>query len=65
MTPAVGRDLETVFRESDKPARQNDFPQGGMLEPEVAVPGEGHENIGNGEENYRSHVLPRFWSECP
>ena len=44
----VGRHLDQVFEEGDAPAHQDgDQPVPGAQVPQVRVPGEGHENIGN------------------
>jgi len=53
---AVGRHLEAVFEESDAPADQDDLPQRFLAEFQVAVPSEGHEDVGAGQEQNRSHV---------
>ena len=42
----VGRHLEAVFKKGDAPAYQNDHPQLFHLELEVAIPGQGHEQVG-------------------
>ena len=52
---AVGGDLETVFEEGDHPADQDDFEEWDFAEFQVAVPGEGHEDIGDGEQGDGSH----------
>jgi hypothetical protein len=49
---AVGGDLEAVFEKRDEPTDQDDFPEGGAFEFEVAVPGDGHESVGYREEDY-------------
>jgi len=45
---AVGRDLEAVFEEGDQPADQDHFVEWDFAELQVSVPGEGHENVGDG-----------------
>ena len=55
MADPVGRNLETVFDQGDGPADQDDFPEGRVLELQMAVPGDRHENIGNGQEENRNH----------
>lgn len=52
---AVRRDLEAVFEERNPPAHENHFPKSGRPEFQMTVPGEGHENIGNGEQDNCSH----------
>lgn len=53
---AVRRDLEAILEKSDAPADQDNLPECGGAELQVAVPGEGHEDIRNGEQDDRSHV---------
>ena len=53
---AVRRDLEAVFEKSDAPAHQNHLPESGSAELQVAIPGEGHEDIRDGEKDDRSHA---------
>jgi hypothetical protein len=55
---AIRRNLEAVFEKSNSPAHQDHFPKSGSAEPEVAVPGKGHEDIRNGEKDDGSHVFP-------
>ncbi len=47
MPDAVGRNLKAVLEKSDQPAYQNHFPERNILEFKVAVPGEGHKDIGD------------------
>jgi len=48
---AVGGNLKTVFEKGDAPAGEDDLPQRFAALLEMAVPGEGHEDIGNDEKN--------------
>ena len=68
---AVGGDLETVFEEGDAPTGEDDFPEGFAAVFEVAVPGEGHEDVGDGEQDdgaHRGKTLAircgRFLTDC-
>jgi hypothetical protein len=58
---AIGGNLKAVFEKGDAPAGEDNFPQSFAAEFEVAVPGEGHEDIGNREKKDRTHgdVAPR------
>ncbi len=49
MAVTIGRNLETVFRESDSPADRDGHPEGGGFVFQMSVPGEGHEDIRNGQ----------------
>jgi len=51
---AIGRHLKTVFEESDAPAGEDDFPQRFAAIFEMAVPGEGHEDVGNRKKKNRA-----------
>jgi len=53
----VGRNLEAVFEESNAPADENDFPEKRALILQMAIPGNGHEDVGYAEENDGFHVL--------
>src|SRR5882672_3481189 len=48
-TDAIRRHLKTVFEESNAPTSENNFPERFAAVFQVAVPGEGHENVGNCE----------------
>ena len=50
-TDTVGGNLKTVFEKGDAPAGEDDLPQRFAAVFEVAVPGEGHKEVGNGEQN--------------
>jgi hypothetical protein len=52
---AVGRDLEAIFEEGDHPADDNYLEQRHLAVFQVAVPGEGHEDVGDGEQGDGSH----------
>ena len=47
VAPAVGRDHEKIFKESDAPAREDDQPErrGFEFRVQVAIPRERHENV--------------------
>ena len=47
----VGGNLKTVFEKGDAPTGEDDLPQRCAAVFEMAVPGEGHEDVGNGEQN--------------
>ena len=54
---AVGGHLTHIFKQGDAPREENDDQQGpvfadaGGLEPQVTVPSEGHEDVGEDEQN--------------
>ena len=45
---AVGGNLEAIFEKSDAPTGNDHFPERFAAIFEMAVPGEGHEDVGNG-----------------
>lgn len=45
----IGWDLEAVFEKSDSPAGKDDFPEGFAAVLEMTVPGESHEDVGDGK----------------
>jgi len=47
----LGGNLKTVFEKGDTPAGEDNLPQRFAAVFEVAVPGEGHENVGDGEQS--------------
>jgi hypothetical protein len=51
----VGRYHKAVFEEGDTPADEDYFPDGYVLIFQVSVPGEGHECVGNEEEDDGAH----------
>ncbi len=53
---AVGRDLEAILKEGNGPTDENDLPERFMAKAEVTVPGEGHEDVGDGEKDYSPHT---------
>jgi hypothetical protein len=55
---AVRRDLKAILEEGNSPAHQNHFPKNGSSVPEMAIPGKGHKDIRNGEQEDSSHVFP-------
>ena len=52
---AVRGYLKAIFNESDHPADEDCDPQGRLPEPEVAVPSESHEDIGDSQQDDGSH----------
>ena len=56
----VGRHLQAILEEGNAPADENDLPQGLVAKSEVAVPGKGHEDVGEGEKNDGPHIAIRY-----
>jgi hypothetical protein len=56
---AIGRNLEAILKESDAPARDNYLPERRVAVFQMAVPREGHEDVGDGEKNDRAQVSLR------
>jgi hypothetical protein len=54
---AVGRDLEAVLKESNRPTDEDNLPERLVAKAEVTVPGEGHEDVGDGEKDYSPHIV--------
>ena len=54
-TDTIGRYLKTVLEGRNQPADENCFPEWGLSEFQMSVPGKRHENVGNAEKNYGSH----------
>jgi hypothetical protein len=54
-TDPVRRNLQAVFKESDAPADQDDLPERVLAVFQVAVPGNGHEDVGEDEQDYCPH----------
>jgi len=52
---AVGGDLEQVFKEGNAPTDEDDLPKGVLAVFQVAVPGEGHEDVGEDEKDHCQH----------
>ena len=52
---AVGRHLETIFREGDQPADQDGERERSVLVFQMPVPREGHEDVGNDQEDDGCH----------
>ena len=52
---AIGGHLKAVFEESDPPTCDDDFPKSFAAVFEMAVPCEGHEDIGDGEKKDGAH----------
>jgi hypothetical protein len=46
VAPAVGRHRHAVFDECDAPSREDHVEQWRLLETQMAVPSQGHENVG-------------------
>src|SRR5215475_14228821 len=47
---AAGWNLEAIFKESDAPTGNHDLPECNVAVFQVPVPGEGHEDVGNGKQ---------------
>ena len=58
MSNAIRRHLEAILDEGNPPARRNHNPQGRVLVLEVPIPGDGHEDVGYGEQQDCVHELP-------
>ena len=52
---AVGGYLETVLKQRDAPTDEDHLPQSLIAELQVAVPGNGHEDVGEDEQNDCPH----------
>src|SRR3989338_3197943 len=55
VTYTVGRHLETIFREGDQPADQNGEHERGIFILQMPIPREGHEDVGNDQEDDGCH----------
>jgi pyridoxal phosphate enzyme (YggS family) len=53
---AVGGDLQQVLEKSNAPADKDDLPQCVLTVFQVAVPGKGHEDVGEDEQNDSPHI---------
>lgn len=56
---AICGNLKTIFEKRDAPAGEDHFPERFAAVLEVAVPCEGHENVGNGQQNNGAHEAHR------
>ena len=54
---AVGRNLEAVLEECNRPTDEDHLPERLVAKAEVTVPGKRHEDVGDGEKNYSPHML--------
>ena len=54
---AVGRDLEAILKEGNRPTHEDDLPERLVAKAEMTIPGKGHEDVGDGEKNYCPHDL--------
>ena len=54
-TDPVGRHLEAIFSERNSPTGDDRDPEWGTPEFQMSVPGEGHEYVGNREQNDSFH----------
>src|SRR3569832_564655 len=59
----IGRDSKAVLDERNAPARQDELPHRHLRESELAVPREGHEDVGNTQKQDRRDHWPSH--ECP
>ena len=50
VTPAIGRHLQAVLDEGDHPAHDDHLPERRVLEAQVTVPGQRHEDVGGDEQ---------------
>jgi PLP dependent protein len=57
---AVCGNLEAILKEGDTPADQNDLPKRLLTILQVAVPGDGHEDVGADEKNNGPHFFIRY-----
>ncbi len=55
MAYAISRHLQAVFEKGNAPTDEYDFPKGNIFELEMAVPGDGHKNIGKDEQYDGAH----------
>jgi len=52
---AVSRYLKAVLEEGNAPTDEDDLPEGFLAKAKMAVPGEGHEDVGEDEKNDCPH----------
>ncbi len=57
MPKAVGRNSKTVFNTSNQPAYKNGLPQWPAFMLEMVIPGEGHKDVRNTEQNNGTHII--------
>jgi hypothetical protein len=57
MPETVCRNLKAVFQKSYAPAYQYYLPQAYLFIFQVPIPGKGHEDIGNQQQDYCLHIL--------
>ena len=58
-TDAIGWNLKTIFEESNHPTHYDYFEQRDIAVLQMAIPGEGHKNVGDGEQRDGSHGMIR------
>ena len=59
---AVGRDLEAVLEKGNTPTHEDDLPERLLPEAQMAIPREGHEDVGEDEKNDCPHYqVGRAW----
>src|SRR5262249_6891963 len=51
----IGGHLKAVFKKRDAPTHQRHLPQRDILVLEMAVPGDGHKDVGEGQQNNGQH----------
>jgi hypothetical protein len=56
----VGRHHEAILQEGDAPTDQYGFPEREFLEFQMAVPGKGHEDVGEGEQQDGADHIQRI-----
>lgn len=57
---AIGRDLKAILEEGDRPTDDDHLPERLALVLKVAIPGNGHEDVGADKKNYGPHCAFRF-----
>jgi len=58
-TDAIRRDLKAIFEEGNHPTHHDYFEQRDIAVLQMAIPGEGHKNVGDGEQRDGSHGMIR------
>ena len=56
VAPAVGRHRQAIFDQRDAPGRENHADERHLLEAQMAVPGERHEDVGAEQHQDRQHI---------